>query len=61
MTGQAFFNEVFMDHAVVDHNAVIGDVNDGWRVANTTLLHERASLAGAGVMLPFGQRWPQLR
>ena len=53
MTGQAFFNEVFMDHAVVDHNAVIGDVNDGWRVANTTLLHERASLAGAGVMLPF--------
>ena len=53
MTGQAFFNEVFIDNAVVGHDAVIGTVNDGWRVANTTLLHERASLAGAGVGLPF--------
>lgn len=53
MTGQAFFNEVFLDDAVVNQDAVIGAVNDGWRVANTTLIHERASLAGAGVMLPF--------
>ena len=53
MTGQAFFNEVFIDNAVVGHDAVIGSVNDGWRVANTTLKHERASLAEAGVGLRF--------
>lgn len=53
MTGQAFFNEVFFDNAVVGHDAVIGAVNDGWRVANTTLTYERASLAEAGVTLPF--------
>ena len=53
MTGRAMFNEVFIDDCRVAHDAVIGEVNDGWRVGNTTLMHERAGLAGAGVMLPY--------
>ncbi len=55
MTGQAFFNEVFMDDTRVPGDHLIGDLNDGWRVGNTTLGFERGSLAGAGVELPFAR------
>ena len=48
MTGQALFNEVFLDEARVSHEAVIGGTGAGWAVANTTLAVERASLGGAG-------------
>jgi len=53
MTGGATFNEVFFTDARVPHENVIGDVNDGWAVAVTTLAHERNSL-GAGGMGGFG-------
>jgi len=55
MTGQAFFNEVFMDDTRVPNTHVIGDLNNGWRVGNTTLGFERGSLAGAGIELPFAR------
>ncbi|NNE95415.1 MAG: acyl-CoA dehydrogenase [Acidimicrobiales bacterium] len=48
MTGRTFFSEVFMDDAIVAADAMIGDRGDGWRVANTTLAVERASI-GAGM------------
>ena len=48
MTGQALFNEVFLDEARVPHDAVIGGLGVGWAVANTTLTVERASLGGGG-------------
>jgi alkylation response protein AidB-like acyl-CoA dehydrogenase len=48
MTGRALFNEVFMTDARVPHDAVIGDVNNGWAVANTTLMFERAGLSSGG-------------
>jgi acyl-CoA dehydrogenase len=48
MNGDAHFNEVFIDSAVVDDRDRIGDVGEGWRVARTTLLFERAGLGGAG-------------
>ena len=49
MTGQALFNEVFLTDARVAADAVIGAVNGGWAVANTTLAAERAGLgSGAG-------------
>ena len=48
MTGRALFNEVFLTDARVEHAAVIGDVNNGWAVANTTLMFERAGLGPGG-------------
>ena len=47
MTGRSFFNEVFITDARVPHSAMIGEQGEGWRVANTTLGVERASI-GAG-------------
>jgi len=44
MTGRTFFSEVFMDDAVVHDTDRIGDLGDGWRVANTTLTVERTSI-----------------
>ncbi|MEX2293956.1 MAG: acyl-CoA dehydrogenase family protein [Acidimicrobiales bacterium] len=48
MTGHAMFNEVFMEEAVVPDSALIGGLNNGWAVANTTLMNERAGLGSGG-------------
>ncbi len=48
ITGRALFNEVFMSDARVPADAVIGGLNNGWAVANTTLAHERAGLGAGG-------------
>ena len=48
MTGQALFNEVFLDEARVPNDAIIGGPGAGWAGANTTLAVERASLGGGG-------------
>ncbi len=52
MTGQAMFNEVFFSDARVADADMIGDLNDGWRVANTTLMVERAGIGGANAAAP---------
>ena len=52
MTGRAMSNEVFIDDARVPHADVIGEVNGGWRVANTTLMVERTSIGGNAVVAP---------
>ncbi|MFQ5558900.1 MAG: acyl-CoA dehydrogenase family protein, partial [Acidimicrobiales bacterium] len=48
MTGRSLFNEVFIDEARVADADLIGGLNNGWAVANTTLMFERASLGSAG-------------
>ena len=48
MTGHAMFNEVFLTDAEVLDADRIGDVNNGWAVANTTLLHERSGMGARG-------------
>ncbi len=48
MTGRALFNEVFLTDARVAGNSMIGDLNNGWAVTNTTLNFERAGLGSGG-------------
>ena len=48
MTGHAMFNEVFLTDARVRAADVIGGVNNGWAVTNTTLQAERAGLGAGG-------------
>ncbi len=48
MTGRALFSEVFIDGARVSNDALIGGLNNGWAVANTTLAFERLGLGGGG-------------
>jgi alkylation response protein AidB-like acyl-CoA dehydrogenase len=48
MTGRALFNEVFLNDARVPDSEVIGGLNNGWAVANTTLMFERAGLGSGG-------------
>src|SRR6516165_3479962 len=45
MTGDSLFNEVFLDDVFVPDDLVVGGVNQGWRVARTTLANERVSLS----------------
>ncbi len=44
MTGHAEFNEVFFTDVRVPKSQVVGKRGEGWRVANTTLKHERGML-----------------
>jgi alkylation response protein AidB-like acyl-CoA dehydrogenase len=48
LTGRALFNEVFLSEARVGDDALIGGLNKGWAVANTTLAFERAGLGAGG-------------
>ncbi|MGW6495395.1 acyl-CoA dehydrogenase family protein [Nonomuraea angiospora] len=50
MTGRSNFNEIFFDDVPIPDEHRVGEVNDGWSVAVTTLLHERLSIsAGVGM------------
>jgi 3-oxochol-4-en-24-oyl-CoA dehydrogenase len=47
ITGDALFNEVFLDGVFVPDDCVVGPVDGGWRLARTTLANERVSLASS--------------
>jgi alkylation response protein AidB-like acyl-CoA dehydrogenase len=41
ITGHAEFNETFFDNVRVPRENVVGEINEGWRIAMTTLTYER--------------------
>ena len=45
ITGESEFNELFLDGAIVSQENVLGGEGNGWKVALTTLMNERAGLA----------------
>jgi alkylation response protein AidB-like acyl-CoA dehydrogenase len=45
ITGEAEFNELFIEEARIPDENVLGGVGNGWKVALTTLMNERAGLA----------------
>jgi acyl-CoA dehydrogenase len=64
MTGGSTFNEVFFTDVRVPDDHRLGDVNQGWTVALTTLMNERAAIgaggAGVGGVLGGGDRLADL-
>jgi alkylation response protein AidB-like acyl-CoA dehydrogenase len=50
IAGADSFNEVFFTDVRIPHDNVVGDVNDGWRLAKVTLGNERVSLSTGGVL-----------
>ena len=50
IAGADSFNEVFFTDARIPHENVVGEVNDGWRLAKVTLGNERVSLSTGGVL-----------
>ncbi|KAB7752286.1 acyl-CoA dehydrogenase [Mycolicibacterium mucogenicum] len=50
ITGEALFNEVFLDDLFVPDDCVIGPVDGGWALARTTLANERVAMAAGGAL-----------
>jgi len=45
ITGEALFNEVFLDEVFVPDDCLVGALGEGWQLARTTLANERVAMA----------------
>lgn len=69
ITGEAEFNEVFLTGVRLGDDLRLGEIGDGWKVAQTTLMNERVAIGTAGsprrtMMGVFAESWnerPELR
>jgi alkylation response protein AidB-like acyl-CoA dehydrogenase len=59
ITGESHFNEIFMDDLRVPRENVVGKINEGWHIANTTLANERGTGALA-LLVRFGTQYQEL-
>jgi alkylation response protein AidB-like acyl-CoA dehydrogenase len=50
ITGESEFNELFIENAYVPDENVIGGEGNGWMVAITTLMNERAGLGASAAL-----------
>ncbi|MFK4226015.1 acyl-CoA dehydrogenase family protein [Streptomyces sp. NPDC019890] len=70
ITGEAEFNEVFLTDVRIPDTHRLGDIGEGWKVAQTTLMNERVSIGGSrlpregGMIGPISATWrerPEVR
>jgi alkylation response protein AidB-like acyl-CoA dehydrogenase len=70
ITGEAEFNEVFLTDVHIPDTQRLGEVGNGWRVAQTTLMNERVAIGGgaapreSGTIAAIATAWrehPELR
>ena len=59
MTGEALFNEVFIDGAICDDANLIGGEGNGWAVTQTTLHFERLGIGAGGAHAGFPAAGPK--
>ena len=59
MTGDAVFNEIFLDGAVVRADDLIGGEGNGWAVTQTTLHFERTGIGAGGSHVGFPEPGPK--
>lgn len=60
ISGDAEFNEIYFDNVRVPHDNVLGDVNDGWLVANRLLAYERGVIT-MEMIAGYQRLWEELR
>jgi alkylation response protein AidB-like acyl-CoA dehydrogenase len=60
ISGECEFNETFFDDVEVPAENIVGDINDGWRIAMTTLAYERGPEDALGRQIRFKQELDKL-